>query len=87
LAGFQTATENLQLVSMGDGTSKLQPDPVSVELSPAAPPPKKKTSKTVAAKPKPVAAAPAQRTPASQPATPAPQPQTTSPWPSTPQSR
>lgn len=85
LAGYQTATEDVQLVSMGDGTSKLQPDPVSIELTPAAPPAKKKAPAKRAAQPKPVAAAPAQRAPAPPPAAAAPpQPQTTSPWPSTP---
>jgi hypothetical protein len=87
LAGYQPATEDVQLVSMGDGTSKLQPDPVSVELTPLAPAPKKKAPVKRAAKPKPVASAPPQRAPAPPPAAaPAapPQPQTTSPWPSAP---
>jgi hypothetical protein len=91
LAGFQPATEEVQLVSMGDGTSKLRPDPVLVELVPAAPPPKprkKARSKKVAAKPAPKPAAPARPAPsAPPPMTPAQQSQATSPWPSAPQSR
>lgn len=88
LAGYQPATEDVQLVSMGDGTSKLRPDPVLVELTPAAPPPKKKTpAKKVVAKPKPAAPAPARAAapPPPPPMTPPPQQQPqqpASPWPS-----
>jgi hypothetical protein len=91
LSGYQPATEQLQLTSMGDGTSKLRPNPVLVELTPAPPPakPKKKVHRKSAAKPtpkpKPAAAKPAPAaTSAPPPMTPAPQPQATSPWPAAP---
>jgi hypothetical protein len=89
LVGYQPATEEVQLVSMGDGTSKLRPDPVLVELAPAAPPPKAKkkvrAKKMVAKPPTPAPAVPARAAPpAPPPAAPAQQPQTTSPWPNTP---
>jgi hypothetical protein len=88
LTGYQPNTEELQLMSMGDGTSELRPNPVLVQLA-ALPPPKskkkvhrKKTAAKPKPKPKPVAANPA---PAAPPAmTPALQPQATSPWPATP---
>jgi hypothetical protein len=84
LAGYQTAVEEVQLVSMGDGTSKLRPDPVLVELTPATP--KKAPAKKVSAKPQPKSAAPSPARVAPPPMTPAQQqPQTTSPWPTTPQ--
>jgi hypothetical protein len=91
LAGYQPASEQLEAVLV-DGSTKLQPNPVSAELTPAPPPPKpapkKKPArkKTSAAKPKPAAttaAAPA----APAPAAPAPQaqaPAATLPWPSQP---
>ncbi len=96
LAGFQPAVEKVQLLPLGDGTSKLRPNPVLAELTPLAPPPKKKraihrrvTHRKPAAKPVPKAA----HKPAPKPATPAPaappppQPQTQqspSPWPAAP---
>jgi hypothetical protein len=90
LNGYEPDTEQLQLISMGDGTSQLRPNPVLVELTPAAPPPKPKkkvhrTQTTAKPTPKPAAAqpAPAARS-APPPMTPAPQPQATSPWPAAP---
>lgn len=80
LTGYQSATEELQLVSMGDGTSKLRPNPVLVQLTPVPPPVKPKKPvrrRRVTAKPKP-------KPPAPPPMTPAPQPQSTSPWPAAP---
>jgi hypothetical protein len=81
LAGYQPDTEKLELVSMGDGTSQLRPNPVLVELTPAPPPPKpikKKPAprKKTAAKP---------TTPATPQPAAAPPPQAPSPWPTTPQ--
>jgi hypothetical protein len=86
LAGHAPATEQLELVAQGDGTSRLQPNPVSVELAAAAPAaparkpaPRKPARKPTAAKPAPQPAA------AAAPAAPAPAPTTTgtspSPWP------
>jgi hypothetical protein len=87
LTGYQPATEELQLVSMGDGTSQLRPNPVLVELTAIPPPakPKKPVRRHhVATKPKPKPAAqPAAAPPP--PMAPAPQPQSGSPWPTTPQ--
>jgi hypothetical protein len=86
LAGYQPASEQIESVLV-DGTTKLRPNPVSAEMTPAPPPPKpapkkparKKTSAAKPAAPKPAAttaAAPA-------PAAPAPA-AASSPWPSTP---
>ena len=60
LTGFLPDTEQIQLLSMGDGTSKFRPNPVVVELTAEPPPPKPKkkirhrahTAKPAAAKPK-----------------------------------
>jgi hypothetical protein len=84
LNGYTPATETLELVAMGDGTNHLRPNPVSVELTPAAPPPKPK--KPAAKKPvakKPAAAKPAPKPTAAAPpaAAPPPQPGAPSPWP------
>ncbi len=92
LTGYRATTEQLELISMGDGSSKLRPNPVLVELTSAAPPskPKKKvrrkqTTANPTPKPKPAAAKPAPAaTSAPPPMTPAPQPQATSPWPAAP---
>jgi PEGA domain-containing protein len=93
LAGYQPEADSLELVSMGDGSSRLRPNPVLVELTPAPPqakkPPAKKPAprkKTTAKKPAPAAkpttqAAPAQSAP---PPPPAQTQQGTSPWPSAP---
>jgi hypothetical protein len=91
LAGYQPETEQVELVSMGDGTNKLQPNPVTVELTAAPPAPAKKPAPkkrapakkpAAAAKPapaQPMAAAPAQGSTTAAPAAaspwPAPQPQ------------
>jgi hypothetical protein len=86
LAGYQPATEEIQIAGMGDGTAQLRPNPVIAELT-AVPPPKKKTpARKQAAKPKPqakpVAAAPPPAV--SAPPPPSQQPQVSSPWPGTP---
>jgi len=85
LAGFQPDTEQVQFVSMGDGSSKLRPNPVLVQLIQAPPPPKPKKParrRHVTAKPK--AKPAAQKPTAPPPMAPAPQPQATSPWPTAP---
>src|SRR6185312_15986515 len=41
LNGYQPESDSLELVSMGDGTSRLRPNPVLVELTPAPPQAKK----------------------------------------------
>jgi outer membrane biosynthesis protein TonB len=94
LNGYQPDTEQVEMTSMGDGTSKLRPNPVLVELTPTPPPPKPKkvyhrrhTAKPKP-KPKPVARKPAPKAApkpaAAPPMAPAEQPQVTSPWPSAP---
>jgi hypothetical protein len=91
LTGYQPDTEELQLVSMGDGTSKLRPNPVTALLT-AVPPPKpkkkvhrrKKTTSKPTPKPKPTAKPAPAATTSSPPMAPAPQPQATSPWPAAP---
>jgi len=84
LAGFAPTSEQLELVPVGDGTSKLRPNPVLVELTPAAPvkpAPKKPAARKPAAKPKPkTAAAPA----APAPAPPAQAAGPATPWPTQP---
>lgn len=80
LTGYQPETETVEPISLGS-TMQFQPNPVMVELTPAAPvaPAKKKpAAKKPAAKPpakKPVAAAPAPMTAA---------PQQPAPWPTNP---
>jgi hypothetical protein len=88
LEGYLADSEQIELAAQGDGTSKLRPNPVMVELTPAPPPPKKKPARrATTAKPKP-AAAPKPATAAPAPAAPAPAapvPATgTSPWPTAP---
>jgi hypothetical protein len=84
LAGYQPDTEKLDLVAMGDGTSQLRPNPVLVELVPAAPPAPVRKKKQV--KKKQVSSRQPPRAPAtaSAPAPMAQQPQQapSSPWPS-----
>jgi hypothetical protein len=86
LNGYQPDTEQVQMYSMGDGTSKLRPNPVLVELTPTPPPPKPKKvyhhKRTAKPKPKPKPKA----KPAASNTAPAPtaQPQVTSPWPTAP---
>ncbi len=84
LTGYQPASETISPFSMGDGTTQLRPNPVTVELAPVPPPKKpvhhrrtvkKKTTKPMrrpAAKPR-AAAAP--------PPPPPPVQQSPSPWP------
>jgi len=86
LAGYQSVSEDIEVIQNTGAPPSLRPNPVVVELSPAPPPPAKKpVRRRPAAKkpatPKPAAAAPAPA-PAAQPAAPA--PQGASPWPSTP---
>jgi hypothetical protein len=92
LDGYLADSEQIELVAQGDGTSKLRPNPVTVELTPAPPAPAKKPVRKRApakpkpkAAPKPAAAAPAPA-PAAPPAASAPAP-ATSPWPSSPTNR
>jgi len=81
LAGYQPDTEKLELVSMGDGTSQLRPNPVVVELTPAAPPPKPIKKKPVQKKKISARQAPATPAAASPPMARQPQPSPSSPWP------
>jgi hypothetical protein len=90
LAGYQPDSEKLDLVSMGDGTSQLRPNPLLVELTPLPPQPKSKKpaprKKKTAAKP--VAAKPAAAMPmgsAAPPAMTAQPQQAPAPWPTAPQ--
>jgi len=85
LAGYQTATENIEVVTNTGAPPSLRPNPVAVELTvaPPAPPAKKPARKRPAAAAKKPAPKPAAGTaPAAAPA-PAGQ-QGTSPWPATP---
>jgi hypothetical protein len=88
LNGYQPDTEQVQMYSMGDGTSKLRPNPVLVQLTPLPPPPKPKRvhhrRRTAKPKPKPVIHKPAPANTAPPPMSPPKQPQVTSPWPSAP---
>lgn len=96
LTGYQPAAEQIELVSQGDNTSKLRPNPVVVQLTPAVPPKaaksrKRTSAKPATAKPKPAAAKPkaaaAKPKPAPKPMaapppmTPVQQPPAPSPWP------
>ena len=79
LAGFQPASEQVELVGVGDGTNRLRPNPVLVELTPAPPPARKPPPPRRGGKPapkKPAAAAPA-----------APATTASSPWPAQQQQR
>lgn len=59
LNGYQSETETVELISMGDGSSRLRPNPVMVDMTlappsqkkPAAKPGKRPAKKPVAAKP------------------------------------
>jgi hypothetical protein len=84
LNGYQPDSETIEPISGNNGFPEMRPNPVQVELTPAAPPPKpvKKPAgkKKTPVKPKPKTAAPA---PA--PGAPAPQQQAQpAPWPSNP---
>ena len=87
LPGYQTDTEKLDLVAMGDGTSQLRPNPLLVELAPLPPPPKPTKKKPVVRKKKAAMRAapkPATMT-APPPSSPPPQQsQAPSPWPTAP---
>ncbi len=93
LNGYQPASEQVELVSAGDNTTHLQPNPVVVQLAATAPPPKPKAKKRVvrrkvAPKPKP-AAPPPPPAAAAKPPPPmmaAPE-QAPSPWPTAPATR
>jgi PEGA domain len=97
LNGYQPEADQIELVSMGDNTSRLQPNPVLAALTPAAPPPpakRKPVRKKPAAKPaaKPIAKrAPARKPAPARPAAPPPMtpspPAATSPWPAAPPQR
>lgn len=87
LAGYQPASENIEVIENTGSPPSLRPNPVVVELTPAPPPPAKKPVRRHPAAKKPAAPKPA----AAQPAAPAPapaaapaQPAPASPWPSTP---
>ena len=97
LTGFKPGTENVQPFSMGDGTTQLRPNPVTVELAPVSPPKKmRKRRKVIHHKRavkhevkrvhKPVAHKPPTAKPAPAPAAPPPQAApapapSSSPWP------
>lgn len=87
LNGYLPDSELIQLFSMGDGTSKLRPNPVVAQLTAAPPPPKPKKKvrrrRHVAKKPKPKAVMkpkPAAAKPAPAPTQTHPR-QAPSPWP------
>lgn len=92
LNGYQPETETMEPIAMTGSLPGLRPNPVVVELTPAAPPPKpvkkpatpkkKPAAKPAAARSKPAAA----NAPASTLAAPQ-QQQAPSPWPSTPPQR
>jgi hypothetical protein len=91
LNGYMPEQENLEIISVSGTDTKLEPNPVVVELSPAAPPPKpvKKpvAKKKVSAKkpaPKPAVAAKPPAPAAAPPAQPQSQPAGASPWPAPP---
>jgi len=91
LNGYLPDTEQMQMISMGDNTSELRPNPVVAQLTPAPPPPKPKkkfvrkkhAAKPAAKKPK-AKPAPRPKPAAAAPAPPPAQPQSQqapSPWP------
>jgi hypothetical protein len=91
LNGYLPDDEQVELVGMGDNTSKLRPNPVVAELTPVPPPqkPKRRPVRRRVAKRKPVPApAPQSAAPAAPaappPMTAAPEQQSPSPWPSAP---
>lgn len=83
LTGYQTATENLEVVSNTGVPPNLRPNPVAVELSPAPPPPAKKPARKrpAAANKKPAPKPAAGAAPAAAPAAAPPAQQGSSPWP------
>jgi hypothetical protein len=81
LPGHAPETEKVELVAMGDGSNRLQPNPVTVELTTAAPAPAKKpgpAKKRPAPAKKPTASAAPK---AAQASAPAPAAAGGSPWP------
>jgi hypothetical protein len=81
LAGYLPQSERVEQVTMGEGVTVLQPNPVVVELTPAPPPPKpakpapkRRTTTTAPAKP-------ASATTAAAPRPAAPSMQQSTPWP------
>ena len=89
LNGYQPEADQIELVSMGDNTSHLRPNPVLAALSPLPPPVKKRpVRKKHAAKPvakRTTAPKPAAQKPAAPPPMrAAPAQQAPSPWPATP---
>lgn len=90
LTGYLPDSETVELVSQGDGTSALRPNPVVVELSPAPPPPKPQVKPAPAKKkpaPKPVVRRAPAAAPAPAPAAAAPAADPQSPWPAAPTPR
>jgi hypothetical protein len=92
LNGYQPESEDIEPVSSASGVPEMRPNPVSVELTPAPPPPKplkkpaarkKKAAVKPAVKPKPKAKPKTSVAPAPQMAAPPPQ-QAPAPWPATP---
>jgi hypothetical protein len=79
LNGYQPETERLEVIQTTGEPTRLRPNPVVVELSPAAPPSAKKPAK----KPPPKRAAQVRPAPAPAPMTAAPA-QAQSPWPTNP---
>jgi len=91
LSGYQPESETLEVIADG-GFPRLRPNPVTVELTPAPPPPaaKRPAKKTAPAKRPPAAAAPAPAraaAPAAAPAPMAPVQQQPAPWPAPPAQR
>jgi hypothetical protein len=85
LNGYEPDSETIQPVSNTNGVPEMRPNPMQVDLTPAAPPPKpmkpvkkpaakKKTAAKPVVKPKPKTAAPAPGAPPDQQAAPAPWP-------------
>lgn len=85
LAGYQTASENIEVVTNTGAPPNLRPNPVVVELTAAPPPPAKKPArKRPAAAAKKPAPAPAAGAAPAAPAPAAGQQAPSSPWPATP---
>lgn len=86
LAGYQPASENIEVIENTGSPPSLRPNPVVVELTAAPPPPAKKPVRRRPAAKKPAAPKPAATQPAAPAAAPAatPAPQGSSPWPAAP---
>jgi PEGA domain len=84
LNGYQPQADQLELVSMGDNTARLEPNPVLATLTPAAPPPPVKRKPVAKKRPaKPVAKRVAGPKAAPPPPPPPAPPPAASPWPTT----